>query len=345
MDQLRIGIVGAGNIFPQHVEALRRIDGVTPVGVCDIDLDRARECAARYGIPTVTNHWRELISDSLLDALFVLTPPSAHREPVVAALDAGVHVYCEKPLAHTLEDGRAIVEAAERSKAVCQIGFNNLFEPATRHMWQMVRRGELGRLVRAYDRHNVFRKSTSWTDPSRRDRWRLDQVASGGRMQEFGSHKVNWLYAVGGRMRSVIGRADSMAEPLAQRGVDDVNLLLVDFESGGIGSVEIAMTPTTWIGWVAGILGTEASVEWSGGKSLTFRRKDADAAVEIPLEPLPETRQEHFFRWIREIGDPKRCPTPEVSAEGAYHVLQVCLGFLESAKDGEPRALRSDAAR
>jgi predicted dehydrogenase len=209
-------------------------------------------------------------------------------------------------------------------------------------MWQMVRSGGLGRLVQAYDRHCVFRKSTSWTDPARRDRWRLDQAASGGRMQEFGSHKVNWLVAVGGRVKSVIGRRDSVASALAERGVDDVNLLLADFEAGGVGSVEITMTPTTWNRWTAGIVGTEASVEWSGGGVLTLRRADADETEAIPLEPAPETRQEHFFRWIREIGDPQACPTPEVSAEGAYHVLEICLRFLESARERKVIELRSD---
>ena len=339
MRTINVGIIGAGGIFPNHAEALRAIERTQGtcranlVALCDLDLDLAHKCAAEYGIPTVTNDWRDLIARPV-DALFILTPPSAHREPAVAALGAGIHVFCEKPLAHTLADGRAILDAARASKAVCQVGFNNLFEPATRQMWRMSARGECGRLVRAYDRHTVFRASTSWTDPKRRDRWRLDQAASGGRMQEFGSHKVNWLVAVGGKVRTVVGRADSVAEALAERGVDDVNLLLADFERGGVGTVEVSLVPTTWNAWSVGIQGAEAGVEWSSGKTLLVRRKDAEKTEEIPVESVPETRQAHFFRWITEIGDPAQCPTPEVTAEAAYHVLEVCLAFLESARTG-----------
>lgn len=338
MRSVRVGFIGAGAIFPHHIEAVRRIAGVEVVALCDIDAAHARRHAATYGIPLVAENWRSLVGKSV-DALFVLTPPSVHREPVVAALEAGVHVYCEKPLAHTLEDGRAIVRAAQRSNAVCQIGFNNLFEPPTRQMWLMAREGTLGRLARVYDRHYVFRKTASWTDPARRDRWRLDQNASGGRMQEFGSHKVNWLLAIGGRAAKLVGRSDSVAQPLAERGVDDTNVLLVDFTDGGVGTVEITMTPTTWDRRSVGIVGTEASVEWIGGETIMFRRKDGDGVEEIALAPVPETRHEHFFRWIRETGDPKRYPTPEVTAESAYDVLEVCLGFLESAKTREVLSL------
>jgi len=334
MRKLDIGVVGVGGIFPSHAEAIRQTPGVRIVALCDLDQSLACRRADEFGVPSVTGSWQDLLGHGL-DAIFVLTPPAAHREPVVAALRAGIHVYCEKPLAHDLADGRAIRDAAKASKAVCQVGFNNLFEPATRQMWEMARRGDLGRLVRAYDRHGVFRKSVSWSDTGRRDRWRLDQAASGGRMQEFGSHKVNWLIAVGGRVKSLVGRADSVAQPLAERGIDDTNVLLVDFEGPGVGSVEITMTPTMWNDRVAGIVGTQASVEWTGGDRLRLKRKEADATEEPSVLPRVQTRHEHFFRWLREIGDPTACPTPEVSVAGAYHTLEICLGFLESARTGQ----------
>jgi len=320
METVRVGLIGAGGIFGNHAEALRDIPGVELSAVCDIDGDLANKKAAAYGIPRVETDWQALLDDSI-DAVFILTPPMFHAEQSVAALNAGKYVFCEKPLAHTLEDGRAILDAVERSGKVFQIGFNNLFEGATREMWQMHKRGELGRLVRGYDRHMQYRATSSWTN--RRDVWRLDQAASGGRMQEFGSHKVHWLLSVAGRAKTVVGRSDIVAASLADHGVDDTIMLLMDFAGGGVGSVEVSLAPTVGNERVVGLQGTEASVEWTGGEI-------------APVPVSPESRQAHFIRWVRQhdadvLAEP---PTPEVTVQAGYHTLEVCLAFLESANDG-----------
>ena len=120
MAALRIGVIGAGWIATDHIFVLRKL-GHEVVAVCDIDADRAAEVAPE-GARTYTA-WEDLLSDETLDAVWVSTPPLHHRAPAVAAMEHGLPVYLEKPIARTLDDARAIVETADRTGAVCAIGY------------------------------------------------------------------------------------------------------------------------------------------------------------------------------------------------------------------------------
>ena len=323
---VRVGFIGAGRVFPNHIGPLRAIDDVEITAVCDRERSAARDRAAEFDIPHLYTDWRELLQGPV-DAVFVLTPPALHAEHTIAALEAGKHVFCEKPLGQNLDDGRAILEAVNNSDKVCQIGFNNMFESAYRHMFDLYKDGTLGRLVHTYDRHSVNRPAESWLN--RADTWRLSQGASGGRMQEFGSHKVAWLSAVGGKISNVNGRLDTIAETLTGPGVDDTTIMMMDFAEGGIASVEVSLSPTAQTHQSVGILGTEASVEWDGGHHLSLQRRGQEKPERISPPALAETRQGHFIRCVR---DGRTAPDWHATAEFAYHVLEVCMAFLDSAE-------------
>ena len=324
---LRTGIIGAGRVFPNHIIPLKKLDDVEVTAVCDREYARARDRAAEFDIPHMYTDWRELLAGPV-DAVFILTPPALHAEHAIAALEAGKHVFCEKPLAQNLDDGRAIVEAAEAAGVVCQIGFNNMFEPEYRLMYNLYKNGELGRLVHAYDKQWVLRPAESWLN--RNDTWRLNQQASGGRMQEFGSHKVAWLTAVGGNITGLTGRYDTIAETLIDTGVDDTTLMMMDFAGGGVGTVEVSLSPTAQTRRIVGILGTEASVEWHGDHHVYLQRKGHDHPEKITPPHLEESRQGHFVRCALERHSE---PEDHTTAEFSYHILEICLAFLESAEN------------
>jgi predicted dehydrogenase len=107
----RIGILGAGNIFGRYVEGLRTFPGLELVRVADVDAARAERAAAEHSIP----FWGDgaaLLGDDRVDVIVNITPPRLHAATVRAALDAGKHVYVEKPLATDVEDGAALLDAA-----------------------------------------------------------------------------------------------------------------------------------------------------------------------------------------------------------------------------------------
>jgi len=116
---VRIGLIGAGAIARRHVGVLSALDGVELVAVCDSDPARAESIAAGAA---VCGSWPELL-ERPLDAVFVCTPPAAHAEPAIAALQQGLAVYLEKPLARSAADGETIAAAWRESGGVCAVGY------------------------------------------------------------------------------------------------------------------------------------------------------------------------------------------------------------------------------
>ncbi|MHC4480016.1 MAG: Gfo/Idh/MocA family protein, partial [Planctomycetota bacterium] len=142
--ELRIGFIGSGYIAGVHAAGLQRIEGVRLAACMDVDGERAAEFAAWTGCAPHADIEPVLEAS---DAVWVCSPPTFHREQVVACLQAGRHVYCEKPLAGTLDDGRAIVAAAQSADVLAAIGFNFHFCKAWRKCKEILDSGELGEPV------------------------------------------------------------------------------------------------------------------------------------------------------------------------------------------------------
>src|SRR2546430_3483581 len=166
MERLRVALVGAGWIAADHLAELSRRNDVDVVAVCD--LDSARAAALAPGEANVYDRVDELLDRERLDALWVCTPPLAHREPTIAALTRGVHVYLEKPIARTTADADAIVQAANASGAVCAIGYQWRAIDILDDLREAVSGQELALLVG----RNI--------DPAGRRPWFLDRAQGGG---------------------------------------------------------------------------------------------------------------------------------------------------------------------
>ncbi|MBN2552597.1 MAG: Gfo/Idh/MocA family oxidoreductase [Spirochaetales bacterium] len=125
---IRVGILGAGNMGSLHAGILSSDPRVRIVAVADREPKRARNLATGLDARPCAD-LKAILAEGI-DALYVTTPNTAHVEPTIQALNAGVHVFCEKPFACSLEDAQRIVEAAARSNAVYQGGHNRRFAPA-----------------------------------------------------------------------------------------------------------------------------------------------------------------------------------------------------------------------
>ncbi len=146
MDKLRIGIIGCGGIANgKHMPALSRLGDVEMVAFCDIVEERARKAAQEYGTAAakVFADYRELIRLDL-DVVHVLTPNKTHAPITVAALEAGKHVMCEKPMAINTAEARKMLEAARRTGKKLTIGYQNRFRPDSMYLKKCVEAGDLG---------------------------------------------------------------------------------------------------------------------------------------------------------------------------------------------------------
>ena len=226
----RVALVGMGWIARDHVqEALAPQEDVEIVAVCDVDEERAYQGAPSAA--TVYTDWNELLDCETLDALWVCTPPLTHREPAVAALERGIAVYLEKPIARGLEDGAAIVAAAEASDAPCAVGYQ----------WHAL--DLLDHVRAALDGRTVALVAGKSIGPTQSRPWFLDRSQGGGQLLERASHHIDLQRAIAGEVERV--QAASTTVELAAHEAGDVEssvVLVLHFADGGIGTIEVAWT-------------------------------------------------------------------------------------------------------
>jgi UDP-N-acetylglucosamine 3-dehydrogenase len=150
MADLAIGIIGLGRMGANHFNVWTRVDGAGVVAVADPDPDRLEE--ALIGFPDVARHtdWRDLIARADLDAVCVVCPSPMHAEVATAALEAGLHVLIEKPVATTVEDAIAVAEAGEKAGKLVMVGHVERFNPAAIKLKALIADGRLGQLFRVH---------------------------------------------------------------------------------------------------------------------------------------------------------------------------------------------------
>lgn len=144
--KLRVAIVGCGGQGNTHSRAYSLINNVQVVGVCDIDENRAKSLAQKYDAKVYSDYLK-MFDELKPDLVSVTTKEYDHTAPATAALERKINVYCEKMMAHSLEAGRNMVEAARKNGAVLGVGYNYRFIPSVAWLRRMIDSGKLGDVV------------------------------------------------------------------------------------------------------------------------------------------------------------------------------------------------------
>ncbi|MBI4286878.1 MAG: Gfo/Idh/MocA family oxidoreductase, partial [Chloroflexi bacterium] len=142
---LRIGIIGVGFGATVHIPGLQS-EGVEVVAVCARREERARETAAKFGIPHVFTDYHKMLEMPGLDAVSIVSPHHLHREMAEAALAAGVHVLCEKPFALNVEEARSMRDSARRSARTAMLGHEFRWAPQRAYVKELLDQGYIGTL-------------------------------------------------------------------------------------------------------------------------------------------------------------------------------------------------------
>ncbi|MEM4805586.1 MAG: Gfo/Idh/MocA family oxidoreductase [Thermofilaceae archaeon] len=148
MAKIRVGIIGAGGIANNHAHYYREIPDVELAAVADVNVERAREFALRWGVPPegVFQDYREMLDSVKLDAVSVCTPHAVHAKPSIEALQRGVHVLVEKPMASSGAEALEMYRAAKASGKILMVGFQTRWSPELRTARSIVMSGALGRV-------------------------------------------------------------------------------------------------------------------------------------------------------------------------------------------------------
>ncbi len=248
--ELALGLIGSGFMGRTHAFAFANVGrvftlpfNVVPELLADVTEADAARAAKALGFRRATGDWRSLIADPRIGIVAITTPNTLHREMALAAIAAGKHVYCEKPLAPTAADARVMTAAAERAGVVTGVGFNYLKNPMLALAREIIASGEIG-TVRSFQ---GIHAEDYMADAEAPWSWRLDPAGGGGALADIGSHIIATARYLVGPIERVLGDVVTaipsrpMARGSAERRavqVDDVARAHVRFANGATGSLE-----------------------------------------------------------------------------------------------------------
>lgn len=203
MTALKAAVIGCGDVSAVHFEAIAKLDGARLAGVCDSDPGRLAAAVAAYGVPGFPDHL-SLIEAVGPDVVHITTPHNMHASIAADCLERGVNVIVEKPLAHTLEEGNRLVEAAKASNAKIAVCFQNRYNATAQAMYALLSSGEMGGIVGAsatvlWHRDADYYRSRPW-----RGTW---EGGGGGLMMNQAIHTVDLLQWLVGDVVSLSGHA------------------------------------------------------------------------------------------------------------------------------------------
>jgi predicted dehydrogenase len=245
--KLRIGLIGTGFMGKAHVFGFTSAPRVFELP-CDLDLhtvaditpEAATSAARTLGFANSTADWRDIINNPEIDVVDITAPNALHKEMALAAIAAGKHVYCEKPLAPLSADALEMTEAAEVKGIKTQVGFNYLCNPMLTYAREMIASGELGE-IRGY---RGIHCEDYMADANGGYTFRHDP-AGGGALADLGSHALATAEFLCGPVTRVMGDCVTMIhERKDNKGnvrkidVDDVGRAFLRFANGATGSIE-----------------------------------------------------------------------------------------------------------
>jgi predicted dehydrogenase len=271
---MKFGIIGAGMIGHFHAKAITAMTGGTLHSVFDLRQEAAEKLASEYG-GTAYSDMAKFLADDDLEIVTVGTPSGAHLEPSLAALNAGKHVICEKPLEITLERIDQLTAAAEANRKTIAAVLNRRFHPGMDAFKKASDEGRFGTLTNASAYVKWYRDQAYYDSAGWRGTWALD---GGGALMNQSIHTVDSLLYLAGPVKSVQANTACLAHERIE--VEDIVVAIVEFESGARGVIECSTC--TW-----SKDGHPARVQLSGTEGSVFL---ADEAFEIWdfMEEKPE---------------------------------------------------------
>ncbi|MEO2077936.1 MAG: Gfo/Idh/MocA family oxidoreductase [Bacillus sp. (in: firmicutes)] len=235
MGKLRVAVIGCGSIAQhRHLPEYKANKNVELVAVCDINEERAIEVAEKFGAKAYTNY-EELLNDGAVDAVSVCTPNYLHAPISIAALHAGVHVLCEKPMATSKQEAEAMISAAKESGKKLMIAHNQRFVPSHQRARKLIESGEIGKI---YSFRTAFGHGgpEGWSVDGKESWFFQKEKAFVGAMGDLGVHKTDLLrYLLGEEIIEVGSFVETSAKDFAD--VDDSAVCILKTKSGIIGTL------------------------------------------------------------------------------------------------------------
>lgn len=348
----RIGIIGTGKVSSMfHIPGYRACSDVEIVACCDIDQARAETFAKEFEIPRAYSDFRKMLESEKLDAVSVCTPNFAHAEPTIAALQAGVCVLCEKPIAITSHDARRMVDAARETGVMLTIGHHMRFLPMAQFLKKMIANGELGQIY--YGRSHALRRRLvpGW------GQFHIKAKSGGGPLIDIGVHAldlITWLMGspvavtVSGAVYTKFGHRPDFYNPYGtyrreDYDVEDFATAFIRFDNGSTLHLEASWATHLketegFPQIILGDLGGAEFVPYSQPPTATplrIMKSRDEALIDIIPSGLPqvEPHTEEIKHWVSCLrGENEIIVKPEESLN-VQRILDAIYQSSEAAKE------------
>lgn len=263
---VRVGIIGSSFARTAYLPALAHTPGAEVVALSSARLERAREASREYGVPRAYDDWSRMFDEEELDLVCIATPPHLHAPMTHAALGAGAHVLCEKPMAMSRHEAGRMLAHAERLDRVHMVDHELRFNPNRLHAKKLIDSGYIGEV-----RHvHLVNTTGGWADRSSRglDDWWSRVETGGGRLGANGSHQIDLIRWWFGEVRAVYGRLLTLVpervDPDSGRewsaSADDHAEFMLEMESGLRVSVFITGVAYHDFGNIVRIFGDDGTI-------------------------------------------------------------------------------------
>jgi predicted dehydrogenase len=325
--KLRIGIIGSGGIAQScHMKGYASIpDKCEIVAVCDVNEKVAQEAAEKFNVPNVFTDYKQLLSSGLVDAVSVTTPNKFHKDPTIEALQAGIHVLCEKPLAMNADEARSMCAAARDSGKILQVALQSRFGGSGRFMKEYIDAGNMGDIYFARAQALRRRGVPGWGVFIDKEK------QGGGPLIDIGVHILDFtLFLMGypkpvsasGKTWDMMGKNPDLTNLFGDYDrskftVEDFAVGFIKFDNGAVVSLESSfmanmserdIMKTQLFGTKAG-----ASVKISGDDPIEIYTEENKQLFDMVPRNVPHVESQHtaeVVAFVDAILEGKESPVP-----------------------------------
>jgi len=313
----KIGIIGCGGIAGAHINGYARNNNVELVAFCDVKGDNARQRAHRLNARSYTDY-KKMIEEENLDGVSICTFPSTHKEIAIEALNKGVNVLCEKPLAVSTNEAKEMVEAARNNRVLLMTAFKFRFFDEVLTARQLISQGEIGKII-------MFRNMFGGAADMSKKWFSKKEISGGGVLIDNGVHAIDLFRFLSGEVRNVSARVATFVQDIE---VEDTARVLIEMENGALGSIDLSWSIPIPQDLYLEIYGSEGSI-MVGLNNVRYRTERSGKWVEVrknkeSLDPFSK-EVNHFVECIQ------RKESPIVDGVDGLRAMEVIEAVYESA--------------
>lgn len=276
---LNIGIVGAGRIGNVHAQSITyHIPGAQVTRITDVREDAAKALAERYGIPAYGSDYMDIINDPAIDAVLVCSPTPTHADIAIAAMRAGKHVFCEKPVDLTIEKIRKTEQVAKETGVKLQIGFNRRFDHNHGQVQRYAAEGKLGNI-------ELIKITSRDPEPPSPEY----AASSGGLYIDMMIHDFDMaMFLAGCDVEEVYAMGTSLVDPrIGEAGDVDTAIVTLTFSNGALGVIDNSRRAA---------YGYDQRVEVFGSLGMAAGENDGDSTVRLSTAAgVMSDKPQYFF--------------------------------------------------